>query len=249
MPKWRMPMILIQRRRRRRLMGLPLLYKQSQRPSPPSSTLSPTRPRSLSTTGIDKMLTAQTKRRLFWLAEVMLFAAAIGMAVHTSQAREWSSLPLAGLLLALTLIGMRLGVTLRSQQVTADFLALVLTMSLLGPVPAVCFGIFAIAISSAVRRISLAGWLSNLTNFAVFPLVGGLMIGAVIGDVHDPRNQHLTQSITFGLVVFGVFMVTIVLNFALVAAHVHVTQERSLTDQVREVLIPLMPGQIATGAL
>ena len=41
------------------------------------------------------------------------------------------------------------------------------------------------------------------------------MVRALIGDVHDPRNHHVTQSVTFGLVVFGVFMVTNALNFAL----------------------------------
>ncbi len=195
------------------------------------------------------MLTAQTKRRLFWLAESLLLAAAVVTTILTAQAQEWSSLPLVGLLLALSVIGNRLSVTLRSQEVTATFLALVLTMSLLGPVPAVCFGIAAVALSSASRRISLSGWLNNLTNYAVFPLAGGLMIRALIGDVHDPRNHHLTQSITFGLVVFGVFMVTNVLNFAMVAVHVRATEERSLRDQLREVFIPLMPGQVATGAL
>ena len=79
--------------------------------------------------------------------------------------------------------------TLRNQQVTADFLALVLAMSLLGPAPAVCFGLVAMAISSATRRISLSEWLNNLTNYAVFPLVGGLMIRALIGNVHDPHNR------------------------------------------------------------
>jgi putative nucleotidyltransferase with HDIG domain len=195
------------------------------------------------------MLTAQTKRRLFWFAESMLLVAAVVTTVLISQAQEWSSLPLVGLLLALAVIGQRLSVTLRSQQVTAAFLALVLAMSLLGPAPAVCFGIAAIALSSALRRISLSGWLNNLTNFAAFPLAGGLMIRALIGDVHDPRNHHLTQSIPFGLVVFGVFMVTNVLNFAMVAVHVRATEERSLRGQVREVFIPLMPGQVATGAL
>ncbi len=194
------------------------------------------------------MLTAQTKSRLLWFAEGVVLAGALLATVGISNAQEWGPLDLVGLLLALALIGQRLGVTLRSQQVTADFLALVLAMSLLGPAPAVCFGIAAIALSSASRRISPSAWLNNLTNYAVFPLLGGLMIRALIGNVHDPHNA-LTKSITFGLVVFGVFIITNVLNFAVVAIHVYVIQERTLRSQVREVLIPLMPGQIATGAV
>jgi putative nucleotidyltransferase with HDIG domain len=195
------------------------------------------------------MFTAKTKIRLLWLGEGTLLAAAIGTTVLISRSQEWSSLPLIGLLLSLTVIGQQLRVILRSQEVSAMFLALALAMSLLGPAPAVCFGVAAIAMSSALRRISLSDWLNNLTNYAVFPLAGGLVIRALIGDVHAPHNEHLTQSITFGLVVFGVFMITNVINFAIVAVDVHVTEERSLGSQVREVLIPLMPGQVATAAL
>ena len=83
------------------------------------------------------------------------------------------------------------------------FLALVLAMSLLGPVPAVCFGVVAIGWSSARRRIPSPLCLNNLTNYAVFPLAGGLMIRALIGNVHDPSTHQLTQGATFGLVVFG----------------------------------------------
>jgi putative nucleotidyltransferase with HDIG domain len=195
------------------------------------------------------MLTAQTTRRLYWLAECLLLVAAVVTTVLTAQAQEWNSLPLVALLLSLTVIGMRLRVILRSQEVSAAFLALVLAMSLLGPAPAVCFGIAAIAISSALRRIPPFAWLNNLMNFAVFPLAGGLMIRALIGDVHDPRNHHLMQSVTFGLAIFAMFMVTNALNFIIIAVDNRVVEDRSLSDQVREVFIPLMPGQIATGAL
>jgi putative nucleotidyltransferase with HDIG domain len=195
------------------------------------------------------MFTAQRKRQLFWLAEGVVLVGAISATVLISQTDEWSSLPLIALLWPLTMVGERLSVNLRNQQVTAAFLALVLTMSLLGPAPAVCFGISTIALSSAMRRVSPLAWLNNLTNYAVFPLVGGLMMRELIGNVHDPHNQHLTQSVWFGLVVFGVFMITNALNFAMVAIDIRVSKGRSLQDQMREVFIPLMPGQIATGAV
>jgi putative nucleotidyltransferase with HDIG domain len=195
------------------------------------------------------MFTAQTKRRIFWLTESVLLAAAVGTAILTSQAQEWSSLPLVALLLSLALIGQQLSITLRNQQVTAAFLALVLAMSLLGPAPAVLFGIAAMVLTSALRRIPPSAWLNNLTTFAIFPLAGGLMIRALIGDVHDPRNHQLTQSVTFGLAVFAVFMATNGLNFFMVALDNRVVDDRSLPDQMREVFIPFLPGQVATGAL
>jgi putative nucleotidyltransferase with HDIG domain len=194
------------------------------------------------------MITPQTIRRVYWFAESLVLVAALATTVLISQAQEWSSLPLVGLLLALALLGQRLSVTLRSQQVTATFLALVLAMSLLGPAPAVCFGIAAIIVSSALRRLSLSAWLNNLTNYAIFPLVGGLMIRELVGNVHDPQN-HLTESAWFGLVIFAVFIITNALNFIIIAVDNRIVEERPLDGQIREVFIPLMPGQIATGAV
>jgi putative nucleotidyltransferase with HDIG domain len=105
-------------------------------------------------------------------------------------------------------------------------------------------------LDSAIRRLPVAAWLNNLSTFAFFPLVGGLMVRATIGDVHDPRNHHLTQSVTFGLVVFAVFMVTNGLNFALVALDNRSSDpQQRLLAQARDLFVPLLPGQIATGAL
>jgi putative nucleotidyltransferase with HDIG domain len=192
---------------------------------------------------------AQTTRRLYWLAESLLLVAALATTVRYSHPQEWHPLLLVGLLLSLALIGQRLSVTLRNQQVTGAFLALVLAMALLGPAPAVLFGVVAMVVTSALRRLSLSEWLNNLTNFTVFPLAGGLMVRALIGDVHDPRNHHLTQGATFALVVLAVFMVTNAINFILIAVDNRVVVGRSLRSQVSEAFIPLLPGQIATAAL
>jgi len=75
------------------------------------------------------------------------------------------------------------------------------------------------------------------------------MVRALAGDVHDPRNQHMTQSVTFGLIVFAVFIVTVGLNFVLVALDNRIEDGRSLARQVRDLFFPMLPGQLATGAL
>jgi putative nucleotidyltransferase with HDIG domain len=195
------------------------------------------------------MLTAQTIRRIYWLAESLLLAATLTMAALISRPDEWDPLLLVGLLLALSVIGNQLSVTLRNQQVTAAFLALVLAMCLLGPVPAIFFGIVATTQASARRDLSPSDWLNNLTNFAIFPLAGGLLVRALIGNVHDPQNHQLIQSPTFALVVLAVFLVTNTINFAVLAVDNRIVVDRSLSDQIREVFIPLMPGQIATAAV
>jgi putative nucleotidyltransferase with HDIG domain len=199
--------------------------------------------------GIYDMFTPKFTRHLFWGAEGLMLTCAVGTAAWLSRAQEWQPLLLVGLLLALSLGGQRLVFTIRGQHLSAGFVAQVLAMSLLGPAPAVAIAIAAAVSISVGRRLSLAFWLGNLSTFAVFPLIGGLLVDALIGNVHDPRNYHLTHSVTFGLVVFAVFMVANALNFTVIALDNRIMENRRLPGQVRELFVPMLPGQIAAGAL
>jgi putative nucleotidyltransferase with HDIG domain len=194
------------------------------------------------------MLGAHLKRRLFWSAEVVLLLGSLAVVVVSSHGAEWRPALLA-LLLALALVGERLMVFIRGQQLSASFVALVLAMSLLGPGPAVVVGLAAKTMRSATGRLSPAFWLTNLSSHALFPLVGGLMVRALIGNVHDPANLGATQSLTFALVVFAVFMVTNAVNFAQIALDNSIIEGQRLGRQVRELFVPVMPGQFALGAL
>jgi putative nucleotidyltransferase with HDIG domain len=198
------------------------------------------------------MRTPKLTIRWLYVAEALLLVGSIGAAAWLSRPQEWSPLSLVGLLLVLALVAERLEFEVRGQHLSASLVVLVLAMSLLGPAPAVLFGLVVTVPNSAVRRLSPPLWLSNLSMFAFFPLVGGLIMRAlipVIGNVHDPSTQYLTQGITFALVVFGVFMITNVLNFALIALESHVTEGTSLVRQTRELFLPMQPGQMAMGAL
>jgi putative nucleotidyltransferase with HDIG domain len=194
-------------------------------------------------------LSGELVKRLFWAAELALLIGAVTIAVELSRAEEWQPLQLVGLLLALTLAGHWLSVTFGIGRLNASLVALVLAMSLLGPAPAVAFGLIAMIITSALRRLPPAQWLNNLSTFSAFPLAGGLMVRALAGNVHDPRNQHLTRSVTFGLIVFGVFLVVVIVNFVLVASDVRLDEGRSIVRQARDMFFPALPGQLATGAL
>jgi putative nucleotidyltransferase with HDIG domain len=195
------------------------------------------------------MFTNKLTRRLLWLAEGALLIAAVGVAAWLSRAQEWQPATLVALLLALGLVAERLDLLIRGQHLSASFIALVLAMSLLGPAPAVACGLAVMILNSAVRRLSPALWLNNLSAYAIFPLAGGLAVRGLIGDVHAPGNHELVTSVTFAFVVFGVFMITNALNFGLVAVDVRLTEGRSLTGQVHDLFVPMLPGQIATGAL
>jgi putative nucleotidyltransferase with HDIG domain len=187
--------------------------------------------------------------RMLYAAEALLLAGSVGVAVWLSSPQEWSPLPLVALLLILALVAERLEFEVRGQHLSASLVVLVLAMSLLGPAPAVVFGVLVTVPNSAQRRLPPAGWLDNLSAFAVFPLVGGVIVRGLVGDVHNPSTEALIQSVTFALVVFGVFMVTNALNFALLAVESRITEGLSLVRQTRELFIPMQPGQMAMGAL
>jgi putative nucleotidyltransferase with HDIG domain len=195
------------------------------------------------------MPTSKLTIRLFWAAEALVLAGVIVAATQLSSAYEWQPLALVALLVVLTLLGQWFTVETRSGILSASFVAILLAMSLLGPVPAAACGAITAVLHSAVGRRAPSIWLNNLLAFAVVGFGGGLMVRALAGNVHDPHNARLTHSITFGLIVLGVFVVTTGLNFIPVALDVRVTEGRALARQVRELFLPLLPGQLAAGML
>jgi HD-GYP domain-containing protein (c-di-GMP phosphodiesterase class II) len=194
------------------------------------------------------MDTPKLTRRLFLAAEVLLLAGTLAAAASISRPEEWQPVLLVGLLLVLAFSGEWFSVELSDGQLSASLVAIVLAMSLLGPVPAAACGIAAMIHRSTMRRLPATQWLNNLSTFAVVPFAGGLLVRALAGDVHDPHNHQMTQSVVFGLVVFGVFIVALGLNLVLNALDVRTDEGRSFSLQARE-LRPLLAGELAAGAL
>jgi putative nucleotidyltransferase with HDIG domain len=188
-------------------------------------------------------------RRPYIAGELALLAAALTGAVLTSRAEDWHPLPLAFLILALTAIGDRLTITISNRRLSAAFIPVVLAMALLGPAPAVAIGIAVVIVDSVIRKLPLESCPSQLSTSATFLLVGGLLVRVAVGNVHDPHNLHTLGSVSFGLIVFGVFMATNLLNFGLVVCRYRVLEGRSIKNQVRNLLLPMLPGQVAAAAL
>jgi putative nucleotidyltransferase with HDIG domain len=194
------------------------------------------------------MSTSKWQIRIFCTGEAILLAAALAGAAVVSRAEQWSPALLVGLLLVLSLGGQRLVFTIRGQHLSAGFVAQVLAMSLLGPAPAVAIALAAALFISVGRKLPMSAWLTNLAAFAVFPLIGGLLVRMLAGNVHAAGGIK-PENVTFGLIVFGVFMVTNALNFSVIALDNRFVENRSLAAQARELFVPMLPGQIAAGAL
>ena len=109
-------------------------------------------------------------RRLFWAAEVLLLAGTVvsgrvALASRGMAAAARSS----GCCWCSRCSVSRFSVEMSDGQVSASMVAIVLAMGLLGPAPAVACGIAAMILTSAVRRLSPAQWLNNLSAYASFP--------------------------------------------------------------------------------
>jgi putative nucleotidyltransferase with HDIG domain len=189
------------------------------------------------------------RRYIYPAFEVALLLGAVAAAVLLSRAEDWDPIQLFLLLFVLSAVGDRLTVNIRNQNLSGAFIALVLAMTLLGPTPALCIGIAVMTTDAVRRRLPLGPALTNLSTHAVFLIAGGLLSRVLIGDVHDPHNAATTTSMNFALAVFAIFIVTNVLNFALIAAHERVLGGRGLIDQTRYLFMPMLPGQFAAGGL
>src|SRR3954468_20179033 len=151
--------------------------------------------------------------------EACVLCGATVAAALTSTAGDWQPPGLVAVLLALALTTDLFAVSYGGQRISGSFLALVLAMALLGPAPATAIGIASVLFDHLRARNPLPLLLANLTAFAVFPLVGALLVQAA--DV-DP------ESATFPLLVIGVFMVTNLLNFLIIGGHHAITTGVSL---------------------
>jgi putative nucleotidyltransferase with HDIG domain len=198
--------------------------------------------------GTHAMFNSTLTRRLFLAAEVLLLVGTVAAAASLLSPDEWNPLLLVVLLLLLAFFGEWFTVETSDGMLSASLVAIVLAMSLLGPAPAAACGIAAMIHRSAMRHLPATQWLNNLSTFAAFPFAGGLMVRALTGNVHDPHNHQMTQSVVFGLIVFGAFIAALGLNLILVGLDVYTEEGRSFARQARDFL-PLLPGELAAGAL
>src|SRR5206468_10851195 len=162
-------------------------------------------------------------------------------AVLTSRSSDWHPVGLVVLLAILAITSDALAIDARGQRLSGSFIALVLAMALLGPAPAVAMGVAAILVDVARSRPGTLYTLNNLATYAAFPLVGGLLIREIAGTP--------STSINFGLAVLAVFATTNFLNFALIAVTRRIAIGHSLSQQFRQIFLPVLPSEALAAVL
>jgi putative nucleotidyltransferase with HDIG domain len=153
------------------------------------------------------------------------------------------------LLLVLALGGEWFTVETSGGILSASLGVMALAIGLLGPGPAGACAIAAIGLHSAIERRSPAVWLNNLAAFGVAAFAGGLVVRAAVGNVAGVHSQRVSQSMIFGLLMLAALIVLLVVNFILFAIELRVRESRSPSRSVRELFLPLLPGELAVGVI
>jgi putative nucleotidyltransferase with HDIG domain len=180
-------------------------------------------------------------RRVVLASQALILAASVAGAVLTARTSDWHPVGLVILLSILVVTSDALAIEARGQRLSGSFIALVLAMALLGPAPASAMGVAAILVDTARGRPNLLYALNNLATYAAFPLLGGLLFRAI--------GATPTASISFGLSVAAVFAATNLLNFALIAVTRWFAIGHSLSQQFRQIFIPVLPSATLAGVL
>jgi putative nucleotidyltransferase with HDIG domain len=188
-------------------------------------------------------------RRLFWATEVLLLLATLAAASWLSRPQEWHPLALVALLLVIALGGEWFTVETGHGVLSASLGAMVLAMGLLGPAPAAACGIAAMVLHSARGRRPPTIWLNNLVAMGGAAFAGGLIVRAAAGRVAGVHSQNMSQSLIFGMIVLGGLAALLGFNFILFALDLRIGKGRSLARLVRELFLPLLPGELAVGVV
>jgi putative nucleotidyltransferase with HDIG domain len=129
---------------------------------------------------------------------------------------------------------------------SGSFIALVLAMVVLGPAPATTIGLLTtIAAGVRTRKWGRLTWLVEFATYATFPLVGGLVARALLGQgLHVGVPPHV-RGAAVAVAVATVYIATNLLNFALIAVQYRVRNGRRLILQARTMLAPMLPSEAA----
>ncbi len=187
-----------------------------------------------------------TRRQgLILAAQVSVLCIAIVAAAVASEPGDWQPLELVGLLFVLAVGSDWLTVEIRGVWISGSFVALVLAMALLGPLPAAAIGVGCTLVDVARFPRSWDRTFQNVVTYATFPVFGAIAIRVLAGDV----VPGATSGFGFATLVLGVFMVTNFVNFAMIAVFQHVALGVPFMRNLRSVWLTVQPTQLATGLL
>jgi putative nucleotidyltransferase with HDIG domain len=127
---------------------------------------------------------------------------------------------------------------------SGSFLALVLAMVFLGGPPAAAIGVLTIFAGWIRWRDEPHDLLNNVVTYATFPFVGGLAFHVTTDEAGITASDP-----SFYVLVFGVFLLALAVNFSMTAAYTCYLERSSFMAKVRDALIPLLPSELAAALM
>jgi putative nucleotidyltransferase with HDIG domain len=178
-------------------------------------------------------------------AQFVALAAALAVAILSNSMSNWD-LGLLGTLTAVSVISDLIAVRTRVRQVvvSASFLTIVICAVFLGGGPAALMGVITILAGWVKARYPRADLLINLVTYAWFPLITGIVFHAV-----SEAGSVATGSAAFYVLIAGVFVLGLAIDFALIAGYSCYEERSSFLTKIRRALLPLLPSELASAML
>jgi len=171
-------------------------------------------------------------------------AAAVAIAIWQAPRADWD-LALFAILLAFSAFSDVMSIETESRlKISGNFLALVLAMVFLGGPPAALIGAISIFVGWLRFRESLHDLLVNSLTYITFPLAVGIGFHEVVASTDVTPAEP-----AFYVLVFGVFLAALALNFSMIAAYTCYLERSAFLDKVRTALIPLLPSELAAALM
>jgi hypothetical protein len=180
------------------------------------------------------------RRRATAVTQAVLLVGVLALAGYLSNESQWEPLPLVGLIALLVLGSDILVLDAKRFRIGGSFTGLVLAMALLGPAPAAVLGLASAVVDALRRKVRGTYLLNNLVTYTTFPLLGGIVLGAVHEDSVEGG---------YAVAVFAVFLATNLLNFLMIAGHTRILRGGSLPEMFHGVFVPVLPWEIASAVM
>src|ERR1700752_3405734 len=164
--------------------------------------------------------------------ELIALVGAIALSLWADRDSNWD-LPLFAVLLTSSVVGdlTALDAPARSGKISSSFLAIFVATVLLGPTPAALISVVTILASWLRSRYSGHYLLNNLVAYAWFPLLSGIAFDATLRATGTAKDEG-----SFYLLVFALFAVALLLNYAITLGSLSYLNRTGLRGQLTQTL-------------